>query len=176
MQNARIIVDDLKGPGGNNIETANIDVSSVLCMPRREWAKPAYVVRPTLLEKLPEINIKKGTTQQFWITIYIPADTFAGLYHGKISIQAKGIKELILKLQLNVLPVQLLKPPTRQGMYCNFVDMETAPKFKSYPAKRIRKDILNMKEHGMNIIFLSIPPYCYSFKKDNKVKFNLEPL
>jgi len=176
IEKVRIVVDDLKSPDGNTIKTSNIDVRIVRCMPRRVWAKPAYVVRPTLLEKRPETNINKDSTRQFWITVYVPANSAAGQYFGTIRIIAKGLEESSLKLQLKVLPIKLLKTPTHQGMYCNFVDIGTAPMFKSLPPESIRKDIINMKEHGMNTIFLSIPPRCNSFKKAGKVRFSLEPL
>lgn len=175
IHGAQLVAGDLRGPRGSRIAASNIDIRTVRCMP--VFAGPGkYTIRPTLLEKRPGIDIGRNTTAQFWITVWVPADSRAGQYSGKIRILGEGLRERSVPLQMEVLPVRLTTPPTLHGMYYNPVKFESAPDFVLLPLDEIRKDILNMKEHGMRTLFVSIPPVCEAAMVDGEIRYDLEPL
>lgn len=175
LNGVKVIAGDLEGPQGSVIPACNIDVRYVRCLPR--WVDTAaYAWLPSLAEKRTSIDIDKGTTQQFWVTIWVPPDSTPGQYRGTIHIRPSGLRETSLQLRLRVLSLRLLTPPTLHGMYYTAVDLESGPQFRSLPVERLRKDILNMKEHGMNTVFISIPPVCEAFRTDRRIRFDVKPL
>jgi len=176
LQSVEVVAGDLAGPAGSKIGADHIEIRAVRCMPRRVWGKPAYIVAPTLLEKRRRTDIRRDTTQQFWLTVWIPPDSPSGRYRGTVRIRAKGREESSLCLQIDALAITLMKPPTRHGMYYAPVDVDSGPRFKLLPIERVRSDLLNMKEHGMNTLFVSIPPFCNARKDAGGVRFDLEPL
>ena len=179
MQKVRVTVSDLKGPGGHTIERSNIDVRSVRCWPRRVWKNPGvaeYTVRPWFLEKRPEVDIAADTTQRFWLTVYVPADSAPGPYQGTITVDAGELGRQQLALRLDVFPFALLESPARQGMYYWVWHHRHDPPETAYRDEYIYKEIMNMKAHGMNTVFMSVPPICKSVKDGDTVRFDLDPL
>lgn len=178
LEKVQVTVSDLKGGKGKIISKCNIDVRSVRCMPKRVWQNPPvpkYVLTPWLIEKRKHINIPKDTTQRFWLTVYVPVDVPAGKYEGRIKISGKGIKRRSIRLAVDVLSINLLNPPAKQGMYYWIWDLTKAGQV-TYPMDYVYKEIMNMKEHGMNTMFLSVLPICDAYKEGDVIRFDLEPL
>ena len=176
MKGVRIVTGDLTGPGGSRIAACSIDVRSVRCMPRQD-GPGVYVLRPTLLEKPAELEIPKDATQQFWVTIWVPTDAAPGEYRGTIGIQAEGLTARSLQLEMDVLPIHLLRPATLHGMYYWTIDTPaSSADYKLMDLGRLRRDIMNMKEHGMNTVLVNIPPVCQASKDGKKVRFDMDPL
>lgn len=69
--------------------------------------KPYYPVKfvgfwPDPLLPAHNINIKPGVTQPFWVTVYIPRNTPAGIYKGSIKVLADGAKLVEVPLLVRV--------------------------------------------------------------------------
>jgi hypothetical protein len=175
LEGVEVSVGALQGPQGRAIGPENVDVRSVRCLPR--WDGPAtYRWLPTLLEKRSGITIESGRTHQFWLTFFVPPDAPPGLYRGTLHIRPANQDAAELPIRLRVLPLKLLTPPTLHGMYYIAVDMASAPEFRLLPAEQVRKDILNMAAHGMNTVFISIPPTCHASGEGGRIRFDLSPL
>ena len=161
----------------HTLSAENIQVRSVRCMPNRLWAEAAYVVRPTLLELRDQLKVSAEATQRYWITVWVPPGTPAGEYRGTITIRTRMCAPRTLSLHLEVLPIDLPPTPIRQGMYGNFVvlndDLRNLP---SLPKEQLRKQLLDLREHGMNTLFISFGPTLRSIKSGETIRFDLSPL
>ncbi len=159
------------------IDAENIELRSVRCMPNRIWAKKEYIVTPTLLERRDQLNIAKDTTQRFWITVYVPPETPAGDYHGSITIRPQNGATQTLAIRLSVVPVRLRTPPVRQGMYSNLVILQRdMTKMKALPEDQMHRQLLDMKVHGMDTIFISFGPTLTSTKDATGIHFDMSPI
>jgi hypothetical protein len=175
MTGVTVQVDDLVGPAGVRLDARNIEVRTVRCLPRRIWNQDAFVVQPTLLEKPADVSIERNRTQQYWVTVYCPLGTPGGLYTGTIHIQPAGMDPFGLQLHVDVLPFELMESPVRQGMYYAPADFLTSNPLASLSPTRIRRDILNMKTHGMDTLFMSIPPFIETGQDAGGPWMNLDP-
>ena len=83
------------------------------CKPNTQQKSPILVA--DILDNLNSFNIPANTTRPVWVTIDIPADASPGRYQGNIAIKTKGEKEVSLKIQLEVLPLEL--PPVSEWRF-----------------------------------------------------------
>ncbi|BCM93392.1 hypothetical protein IAD21_05283 [Abditibacteriota bacterium] len=75
---------------------------------------PKFYCPPSVrLQGLVHTNLKARQKKQFWISIKIPNDAVAGIYEGHIQFGGKrsSSKGQQLRVQLEVLPIQLLQTP-----------------------------------------------------------------
>lgn len=159
MSGVNVVLNgDLVGPGGATIDASHVDIRSARTMPRRVWAQPRYVLMPSALERRPDLSIGADTSQQFWVTVKAPKGARPGTYHGTLDLQVSGLSNTTLDVNLEVLPFDLDPTPTAHGMYYTLVDLENGSATQALPAARIRQDVGNMAAHGMNTLFVSIPP------------------
>jgi hypothetical protein len=173
LENVQVTASDLTSEF-LAIDAENIEVRSVRCMPNRIWAKNEYIVTPTLLELRDQLNIAKDTTQRFWITVYVPPETPAGDYNGSITIRPQNGTTQTLAIRLSVVPVRLRTPPVRQGMYANLVILQRdMPNMKALPEDQLHRQLLDMKVHGMDTIFISFGPTLTSTKDATGIHFDM---
>lgn len=176
LENVQVTASDLTSEF-LAIDAENIEVRSVRCMPNRIWAKNEYIVTPTLLELRDQLNIAKDTTQRFWITVYVPPETPAGDYNGGITIRPQNGTAQTLAIRLSVVPVRLRTPPVRQGMYSNLVILQRdMTKMKALPEDQLHRQLLDMKVHGMDTIFISFGPTLTSTKDATGIHFDMSPI
>ena len=174
LQSVLVWASDLTGPGGT-ISSTNIDVRTVRCWPRRVWNQPKYILQPSMLEKRTTVDVDADRTQQYWITVYVPATAAAGTYTGTITIQAVGRPNKTLQLALEVSGIELADPDTYHGMYYMPRDL-SQPGIPEFPYDRLYNDIMNMKEHGMDTFHISHPPTCSAYTEFGQVWFDVSPL
>ncbi|MDP2654704.1 MAG: DUF6067 family protein [Candidatus Omnitrophota bacterium] len=117
--------------GESKIEKANISWRVVGYVPT---IKPYYPVKyvglwPDPLMPAAATEVDPGSTQPFWVTIYVPPDAKAGNYSGLITVKAEGASSVEIPLKLRVydftLPVE-----SRFKTAFDFYGHET---FKRYP-------------------------------------------
>ena len=105
-QTVNIKVNDMVSKSGDKIAVENIDVrvvTSLRKMVNKEEKKFNY--SPFILDGLSKVTITSGSSSQFWLTVYIPPDTKAGVY--KCDIDLVGTKKSTVKLLIRVLPFKL---------------------------------------------------------------------
>lgn len=100
-RNVTVTLDDLRGPGGV-VPASGGSVNAVgYVRIFTGQAAEALIPDPLLIGAIPELT--PGQNQPVWITIYVPEDTTAGVYQGKVRIQAKGeSKALSVPVELTV--------------------------------------------------------------------------
>ncbi len=140
LSNLTTVVNSLIDDKGCVIPRKNITINSVLCWEQRIGASAGktYGIIPELLIKEP-LSIKKGVSSQFWITIKIPKNISPGIYRGNISLISNIAKSAKIKIELKVLPFNLLKPPDMfWGVFSEF-SIDT-------------QQLKDLSEHGIDTI------------------------
>ena len=110
-------VSDLAGPG--LIPSAAVEVRTVRCWPQRlgsSWGTE-WRVLPELLELRPQVDVPADTTQEFWLTVQVPADAAPGVYQGEAVLRHANAGIARFPLRVEVLPFKLVKNERPVGMY-----------------------------------------------------------
>lgn len=152
LQECRVAVSDLQGPGGQTLPARTIRVQAVRIWPQR-FGRTTFRRIPELIEDLPPEGraLRAGETKTFWLTIQVPADQLPGDYRG-IATFSCDAGELAVPLWFKVLPIQRAAlDDLVMGMYWSFTvsahrDLATA-----------RRQFADMREHGCNSLTLEEP-------------------
>ncbi|KPK42343.1 MAG: hypothetical protein AMK72_14395 [Planctomycetes bacterium SM23_25] len=128
LKGISVTVGDLSGPNGSKLEAGSAEVfvehyMNLFTRARDAWDLKTYYgdqywfpdgLIPTTARgwdkvDLPEprLNVQGQKVQGFWIDLYVPHKTPAGLYKGKVTVSAEGAASSELDLQLQVLPWEL---------------------------------------------------------------------
>ncbi len=128
LKGISVSVSDLAGPNGKKLGGGNVEVfvehyMKLFTRARDAWDLSTYYgdqywfpdgLIPTTAKgwdkvDLPEprLNVEGQKVQGFWIDVYVPHKTPAGLYKGKVTVSARGAADTELDLQLEVLPWEL---------------------------------------------------------------------
>jgi hypothetical protein len=175
LENLRAVAGPLT-KDGVVIPTQCIDLRSVRCVPRRVWRENSYIVKPTMLEKRESVNVKRGRSQRFWMTVWTPKGQEPGIYTGTVTIQADGVKSFTLKVKHEVMDLELEPSNIPQGMYYFAID-RVAEGMPPLPDETLYKDMINMKEHGMNTLMLLVPPEVpLQTDDDGTLSYDMTPL
>jgi len=135
--NFSVRVSDLASDAGRSIRAQNFDVRAV------RYVRAGGAVFPLLLESFGSRDVPAGSTQQFWITYFVPPGTPPGTYEGEVRILRNGRLRLALPLRLRVNPFELVEPDVALYMYYSH---------SGDPAELllIRKQYADQRCHGMN--------------------------
>lgn len=109
-----------------------------------------YLLSPNHLEPFDSVDVPANRTQQFWLTVDVPADAPAGRYAAELRITPAGAPAKALHVDLEVLPVRTVPPRALiAGMYSYFGPEDTKP--------AILRDFRDMRDHGMTTTFAFHP-------------------
>ncbi len=142
----RVSVTDLRA-GPQTISNAAIDIASVACRNlRTTFRGSVYMHAPALLQAGPPVTIAAGRTQQFWLTIHVPAQTAAGEYAGSITFTPQNAAPSSLELILRVYPFDLVEPQdVSLGMYDQLWSTTSDGTW-------LRDRFADMRAHGMTTV------------------------
>ena len=116
---------------------------------------------PMYLESLCGRSVPENCTQQYWITIYVPEKTPAGIYTGELELSANAGKSVeTIPLKLTVYPF-VLSPLKGYNFGMYFLAGKDIPSY--------RKAFKDMKAHGMNSVA------SYSNTTEIKISGSLPP-
>jgi len=169
LKDTRVTVGNLVTEEGTTIGSENVDVRIVRCLPTKIWNKKEYVIRPRILEKYDAIDISGGTTQKFWLTVYVPETAKPGDYSAEVTVQPEDGKAVSLVLRLQVLPILLKPSPARHYMYAYMFG-------RPLEHEIVVKNLINMREHGMTGGYFSTDFFAEITKKDGKLFVDIEKL
>ena len=117
MDNLRVVVSDLSS-GRDIISKDNLDLRAVTYWNIRYpsyLSKNTYRKQPELLEEVNSIALKEGINQRFWIKVYVPTDTPAGIYKGYVTLYEEGAsKALQIPIEFRVLNFSLKRDPKKR--------------------------------------------------------------
>ena len=138
-------------PAVNEPLADRIDARKVTCWRQRigsSWSFE-YRVLPELLERFASLDVPAGTTQEFWLTIHVPADARPGEYRAPIRVTTADGGAWQTELTLRVLPFTLRRSPRVVGMYWR----DEKP-----DAELLDTEARDMLAHGMSAVTLSRKP------------------
>lgn len=167
LENVEIRLSDLTS-GRNRISKENIEIKVTRSLYERisgetrtagdytyylaggSWSK-TYMLTPKILDEYKNnLSIKKGETQQIWLTFKVPENSKPGDYKGTLFFKPENSKEERLSIRLKVFPIRLKKSPRIKGMY-----WDDEP---YYPQNR-KKQLLDMAKRGIRAVVIG---YNYS--------------
>ncbi|MBI3921641.1 MAG: hypothetical protein HY318_09510 [Armatimonadetes bacterium] len=115
---------------------------------------------PRDAKTLQPVTIPAGTLQQYWVTVYIPKNTPAGVYKGTLKVSMQGAPGITLPLRVEVLPFQLGPPVLEYGIFYEgflfdpiYSPDSPKPHFDSLMKTREQylADMLDLKAHGLDL-------------------------
>ncbi len=112
----------------------------------RNYWHPWYQEAPKLIDQPgAATDVSQAESQQYWVSLTIPASTAAGQYHTVIRVEPANGQVAELPLTVNVLPFRL-DPGRWWGMYY-------------YPGfhEHTPRDFADMKLHGVNAMLVCPP-------------------
>lgn len=123
-----------------------------------------YLIEPCAdSETLKPVALKAGCSQQFWLTVKVPAKAAPGIYTGTLTLTADGAPAGFFTLKLRVLPFALPDPRTYYDLASPFyttmfrlgsLEMEKRGFEKQADAEaRLMKQFQNQRAHGLNHYF-----------------------
>ena len=68
------------------------------------------ILAPDMLDSLEFFNMDPKTARPVWVTINVPQDAKAGVYQSEVVVKAKGVKKIVLPLELEVIDQTLPAP------------------------------------------------------------------
>ena len=96
---------------------------------------------------------------------------------GTVSIKAGNRGGRTLQLALEVLDIELMTPPTKQCIYYHMHDDTNPVAYQPFPYPgHYYRDAVNMREHGLNGVFMMLPVAFSGRMEGDKAVFNLDSL
>ncbi len=137
--NARLEISDLVNVDGKaKIDAKNVSWRVVGYVPTEKPYYPVKYIGEWPDPLLPEltVDIAVNEVQPFWVTVYAPENTRAGVYQGEIIFRADGIASQKIPLQERVYNFILLREGSLKTAF-DFYGHETK---KRYPRKKNEED------------------------------------
>jgi len=163
LREVNITVGRIKDGDGNIFGENMFDVRSVGFVRKIvDRSRKKYELLSFMLEKK-MIDIKAGTTRQFWITLKVPPEMHPGNYKGSIFVKPANAPESVLEIIIHVLPFELNNSPVVRFMW--------GPKKLKYQKNRYSM-FIDLKEHGMTTLIVqgSVKNRDGSVQKDDIAK------
>jgi hypothetical protein len=169
LENINISVSFLTS-GTSIIPTNNITIEKVVAIDKKwRYAYNAYYgTNPWYLDSVP-FNISANTSQQIWLTIYVPENVGAGNYTGTINILGDSINSSELNLTMEVFDLSLEEPDATPYLY-------HSPYFNFYTYSMhtysVEAAVKDMSLHNINPIIYNFDPsydssYVVNFSSGN---------
>ncbi|MEK6935422.1 MAG: hypothetical protein AABW67_01410 [Nanoarchaeota archaeon] len=158
LENLKISVSDLNN-GNEKIIKENIRVDKVVSIDKR-WQysyDKYYGTNPWYLDNITSFNIAKNTSQQVWLTIYVPKNTPKGNYLGKIQVTGDNLESSELNLSLEVFDIVLEEPDAIPYLY------HSPYIFYKYYSNPKEVAAVDMSAHSLNPILSFFPSVNSSF-------------
>ena len=106
--NLTVTVSDLSGKDGI-IPAENIEITSVRHL-LKTYMDEMLEVRPEMLKRGGQTDLKKGVTRTIWLTLKAPENIPGGIYEGKLTLKT-GKTPCVIKISVEVLPFKLMTNP-----------------------------------------------------------------
>jgi len=119
----QLSASELVSEDGHRIAAPQLRI--VRCVPRawqgEEWLYqdgPVGVMNmPTYLESPRVLDIARGRTVQFWVTVKVERDANPGAYQGEIHVRHEQGPAHVIAIEINVQAIALAEPPQTLGFW-----------------------------------------------------------
>ncbi len=158
-----VTASDLLGPGGT-IPAGAVEIGHVSYRVSRVTMEGSvYTIKPRLILPSATVEMPKGVTREFWLTVKTPADAKPGLYKGTVSVKPEKGEASQVPIQLQVRagtldPVDV--PAGPWGYTINIPWPGGDPEAAAYNRDIALKGLQKMREYGFTI-FSGAPAIAY---------------
>ena len=167
LEGVEVTAGDLRAAGGDAVIAAeNIDIRSTFHM-RRLRGRKHFVVWPLVLEKRKDLDLPKGLSQMYYVTVAVPADAPAGVYTAQVRLAVKNRPPHEIRLELTVLPFTLAEAETTYAFWYSTIHVADSD---------VLKDLVAMHGCGMNSVMLVQGPNVEVLRDGEKVRFDFTKL
>lgn len=107
---------------------------------------------PRDAETLQPVDIAADEVRQFWLTVHVPDGAAPGKYSGTLTVECAGLPARELKLQIEVLPIELAASYLDYGIYYRGQLIDAVPGVVNSDHKTPRQleaEFRNLKAHGI---------------------------
>ena len=115
------------------------------------WNNPTMTVEDS--ESLLPISLQANQNKQYWITVYVPENTFSGTYEGGISLRDGQSEFGTIQLTVEVLPFTLPESPVEQSIYyVSRIQGTGQPYYGGQPPRnslQVQRELEDLKKHGI---------------------------
>ena len=123
LKGLQLSASELVSEDGHRIAAPQLRI--VRCVPRawqaEEWLYqdgPVGVMNmPTYLESPRVLDIARGRTVQFWVTVKVERDANPGTYQGEIHVRHEQGPAHVIATEINVQAIALAEPPQTLGFW-----------------------------------------------------------
>ncbi|NLF19078.1 MAG: hypothetical protein GX595_17765 [Lentisphaerae bacterium] len=165
LGDVRIVLADLRGPGGAVLPAATAEVRTMRYLDKRVTysSDQYYHAMPSYLATLTApVAIPAGRTQTFDLLFRGPADLPPGRYAGAVTVQA-GSQSQAIPVEVLLLPWRL---PEAEGLlYGEYYRTRGQP---AEWRERLRADLADMRRQGMTSVGLCFGPDPTSYRRDGE--------
>ena len=148
---ATIRLGNLEGPGGS-IPAGAIDVGYVSYRISRVTSEGSvYTISPRLIMPGDTVELPKGMTRRFWLTVRTPGTAGPGVYKGSVSIATAGGRRWNIPLEFRVRagtldPVDIPAGPFGHAIRIPWFDDDH--RAAAFNQRLVEKSLRRMREYG----------------------------
>ncbi len=166
-------ITDLVGPG--KIAAQDVAVGYVSNRLTRVSGDGAvYTIAPRMVIPRPTIEVAKGTTRCFWLTVHPPADTKPGLYKGQVTLTPTKGKPSSVPVEYRVYPGTLDAADIPVGPWSYEINIPWDggdPATKAWNDLMAERSLRKMREYGFTTCS-GLPKMTYLGFKNGKPEFD----
>ncbi len=168
-----LTVTDLRGSDKAVLPASAVAVGHVQHRITRVTAEGSvYTIAPRLILPRATAAVPAGVTRTFWLTVKVPADARAGVYHGTVRLRSEKGGEVSLPLRFTVHKGTLDAVDVPVGPWGHTIDLpwygdEAAQWNRSLAVKSLRK----LREYGFTTA-TGLPEVTYLGFKDGQPRFD----
>lgn len=166
----KIEVGDLAGPGGT-IPGSAMDVGFVSYRVSRVTMEgTVYTISPRLIMSSRSVEMPRGITRRFWLTLRTPADAKPGLYRGKLTIRPEkgGASDVPVSVRVRAGTLDPVDVPAGPWGYAIGVPwQEGDPEAAAFNDRLSLESLRKMRAYGCTS-FSGVPTIAYGGFKDGK--------
>jgi hypothetical protein len=164
-----VAISDLNGPG--TIPARCVALGYVSNRVTRVSSDGAvYSIEPRLVMPRATIDIRKGVTRRFWLTIQAPDDAKPGVYRGTISVTPEEGQACQVPVEYRVYKGRLDPVDLPVGPWAHQIDLPWIgedPLTQKWNEGMARRSMLKLREYGFTT-FSGLPVINYLGFKDGK--------
>ncbi len=147
LNDLRLTATPLVCDAGGTLPAPELRVARQMLAMVRHLPPPQVIAVPVVLEKRASHAIPGRTSAYCWVTVHVPGEVPAGMYHGQITVAVQGRNAATIPLNVQVLPVDLLSSNRLDQSYGFWLwHFEQPQPYAPVPADAF----MDMAEHGFN--------------------------
>jgi hypothetical protein len=169
----RVAIGGLAGPG--KIPAASVRVGFVSNrLSRVTMEGSVYTIEPRLVMPRDSVEVRRGVTRRFWLTICPPENTPAGVYRGQVTITPEHGQPAQVPVEYRVYqgtldPVDIPVGPWGHEIGIPWYDDD--PATRAWNETMVQRSLARMREYGLTT-FSGLPRIRYLGFRDGKPTFD----